>query len=77
MIDAETHPEAWPSASHVPSASNCFSKMRNGMMMNANISPISSAHRITRAYRTASTSFSYWLMLSIHDARGGRFAVAQ
>src|SRR3954470_21611053 len=45
MIDAESQPDACPSASHVPSASNCFSKMRNGMMMSANITPIRTAHR--------------------------------
>src|SRR6476660_5581159 len=47
MIEAEVQPDKCPSASQVPSASNCFSQMRNGMMMSANISPTRRTQRIT------------------------------
>src|SRR5262245_9327611 len=46
IVAAETQPDACPSVSQVPSASNCFSKIRNGMMISANINPIRTAHRI-------------------------------
>jgi hypothetical protein len=77
MIDAEAQPDACPSASHVPSASNCLSKMMNGMMIKANIRPISTNHRMTDYCRADSTLFSYCLTTSIHAPREGRLAVAQ
>src|SRR5690242_8303345 len=46
MIDADVQPDACPSASHVPNASNCFSQMRNGMMMRANIRAIRRSQRM-------------------------------
>jgi hypothetical protein len=79
IVVAESQPDACPSASQVPSASNCFSKIRNGMMISANINPIRMTHRITssRQARADSTVFSYCLISPSHDAREGSPALAQ
>ena len=85
IVAAEAHPDACPSASHVPSCSNCFSKIRNGMMISANINPIRIAQRIPFTfyllpftfYLLPCTSFSYCLMSASQEPRAGRPALAQ
>src|SRR5262245_12457337 len=63
MIDAEVQPDACPSASHVPSASNCFSKMMNGMMISANISPI----RMTQRTEYLLSRWQHAFLVLLHD----------
>src|SRR5947207_15874635 len=75
MIQADVQPDACPAASHEPSSSNCFSNRRNGMMIAANIPPMSTVHRID--YLSDSTVFSYSLMFDNHASRGGMLARAQ
>src|SRR5512132_229272 len=51
MIDADVHPERCPDINHAPSASNCGSNSRNGMMTAANMRPTSTLHRIRSPQR--------------------------